>query len=406
MKIAVIQHRLRGSIDGDIEALQRAAATAGICGADVVFMPEPLSLVGDGAATERFYAGLDGLPGVRLIPSTAPGVGELRSDRTAARGSRGPRPHRAPRGRRVHDGARARAHPGRRAQRGRARAAERERPPGRGGRWSSRSGSRSRSPVSWSSRSAPERSPGRSAMAARRSSTRARCSPRRWARTTRRCTQRSSCLSADLSRLSRCRRSPRSSRSVSPTTAVSSRRWTTRPSSPRRSGAPSATAFGPRPPRARRMVESRWLHARTCKLSRRPRGGASRTEEGTHALPEGDRRRRGSGRRDRGAAAAAARRRRRGDDRRRRGAAAGQGARHDAHALGRAIRPIGDRHQRLRRHRGQRRGGRHRRPAAQARHDARRPARREQGDRRERDRAGSWPPRRTPSSCASPTRST
>ncbi len=74
MKIAVIQHRLRGSIDGDIEALQRAAATAGICGADVVFMPEPLSLVGDGAATERFYAGLDGLPGVRLIPSTAPGV--------------------------------------------------------------------------------------------------------------------------------------------------------------------------------------------------------------------------------------------------------------------------------------------------------------------------------------------
>ncbi len=74
MKIAVIQHRLRGSVDGDIEALQRAAATAGICGAEVVFMPEPLSLMGDGAATERFFAGLDGLPGVRLIPSTAPGV--------------------------------------------------------------------------------------------------------------------------------------------------------------------------------------------------------------------------------------------------------------------------------------------------------------------------------------------
>ena len=37
-------------------------------------MPEPLSLMGDGAATERFFAGLDGLPGVRLIPSTAPGV--------------------------------------------------------------------------------------------------------------------------------------------------------------------------------------------------------------------------------------------------------------------------------------------------------------------------------------------
>jgi hypothetical protein len=74
VKIAVIQHRLSGTVDGDIEALQRAAATAGICGAEVVFMPEPLSLMGDGAATDRFFAGLDGLPGVRLIPSTAPGV--------------------------------------------------------------------------------------------------------------------------------------------------------------------------------------------------------------------------------------------------------------------------------------------------------------------------------------------
>ncbi len=74
MKIAVIQHRLRDSVDEDIEALQRAAATAGICGTDLVFMPEPLSLLGDDVATERFYAGLDGLGGVRLIPSTAPGT--------------------------------------------------------------------------------------------------------------------------------------------------------------------------------------------------------------------------------------------------------------------------------------------------------------------------------------------
>lgn len=74
MKIAVIQHRLRDSVDGDIEALQAAAATAGADGADVVFMPEPLSLIGDAAASDRFHAGLDGLPGVRLIPSTAPGV--------------------------------------------------------------------------------------------------------------------------------------------------------------------------------------------------------------------------------------------------------------------------------------------------------------------------------------------
>lgn len=74
MKIAVIQHRLRDSVDGDIEALQRAAAAAGICGAQVVFMPEPLSLMSDSAASERFFAGLDGMPGVRLIPSTAPGV--------------------------------------------------------------------------------------------------------------------------------------------------------------------------------------------------------------------------------------------------------------------------------------------------------------------------------------------
>ena len=74
MKIAVIQHRLRESIDADIEALQRAAAAAGICGAQVVFMPEPLSLVDDSAAAERFFSGLDGMPGVRLIPSTPPGV--------------------------------------------------------------------------------------------------------------------------------------------------------------------------------------------------------------------------------------------------------------------------------------------------------------------------------------------
>jgi hypothetical protein len=74
VKIAVIQHRLRDTIDGEIEALQRAAATAGVCGAEVVFMPEPLSLMNDGEAADRFFAGLDGLPGVRLIPSTAPGV--------------------------------------------------------------------------------------------------------------------------------------------------------------------------------------------------------------------------------------------------------------------------------------------------------------------------------------------
>jgi hypothetical protein len=74
VKIAVIQHRLRDSVDADIEALQRAASTAGICGAEVVFMPEPLSLRGDDTAAERFFAGLDGLPGVRLIPSTASGV--------------------------------------------------------------------------------------------------------------------------------------------------------------------------------------------------------------------------------------------------------------------------------------------------------------------------------------------
>ena len=68
MKIAVIQHRLRDSVDGDIEALQRAASTAGICGAEVVFMPEPLSLAGNEPAQARFFAGLDGLPGVRLDP--------------------------------------------------------------------------------------------------------------------------------------------------------------------------------------------------------------------------------------------------------------------------------------------------------------------------------------------------
>jgi len=74
VKIAVIQHRLRDSVDGDIEALHTAAAAAGEAGAEVVFMPEPLSMIGDAEATERFYAGLDGLPGIRLIPTTAPGV--------------------------------------------------------------------------------------------------------------------------------------------------------------------------------------------------------------------------------------------------------------------------------------------------------------------------------------------
>ena len=74
MKIAVIQHRLRDSVDDDIAALHTAAAAAAEAGAAVVFMPEPLSLIGDGEATERFFGGLDGLSGVRLIPSTAPGV--------------------------------------------------------------------------------------------------------------------------------------------------------------------------------------------------------------------------------------------------------------------------------------------------------------------------------------------
>ena len=50
-------------------------------------------------------------------------------------------------------------------------------------------------------------------------------------------------------------------------------------------------------------------------------------------------------------------------------------------ALGRAVRPERRRHERLRRHRRQRRRGRDRRPAAQARHDPRRPARRQQRDR-------------------------
>jgi len=74
VKIAVIQHRLRDSVDGDIEALHQAAAAAGTSGAEVVFMPEPLSMIGNAEAADRFYAGFDGMPGVRLIPSTAPGV--------------------------------------------------------------------------------------------------------------------------------------------------------------------------------------------------------------------------------------------------------------------------------------------------------------------------------------------
>lgn len=72
VKIAAVQHRLRDDVDSDIEALIAAARKAADEGADVTFMPEPLSLFGAGDALERFHEGLVGLPGVRLIPSAGP----------------------------------------------------------------------------------------------------------------------------------------------------------------------------------------------------------------------------------------------------------------------------------------------------------------------------------------------
>jgi hypothetical protein len=74
VKIAVIQHRLRDSSDADIEVLHAAARSASDNGALVVFMPEPLSCLSDAGSLERFYTGLDGLSGLRLIPATPPGA--------------------------------------------------------------------------------------------------------------------------------------------------------------------------------------------------------------------------------------------------------------------------------------------------------------------------------------------
>jgi hypothetical protein len=73
MRIAVIQHRLRDSIEDNIDALQRAAAAATLSRAELVFMPELLPLKNDPILLERFFTGLDGIPGVRLIPSAPPG---------------------------------------------------------------------------------------------------------------------------------------------------------------------------------------------------------------------------------------------------------------------------------------------------------------------------------------------
>jgi hypothetical protein len=72
VKIAVIQHRLRDSSEADIEALHAAASAASDAGAEAVFMPEPLSCLCDAEDLERFYTGLDGLSGLRLIPATPP----------------------------------------------------------------------------------------------------------------------------------------------------------------------------------------------------------------------------------------------------------------------------------------------------------------------------------------------
>lgn len=74
MRIAAIQHRFRGSADADVDALVAAAVRASEGGAELVFMPEPLSLYASDSAIAQLHAGLEGLGATHLVPSVGTGV--------------------------------------------------------------------------------------------------------------------------------------------------------------------------------------------------------------------------------------------------------------------------------------------------------------------------------------------
>lgn len=82
MKIAVIQHRLRESAAADAAALVASAKTAAAQGAQITFLPEVMSLYADGQlGMGDLYAGLKGLDGIRLLPSS--GVNQVGMAATA-----------------------------------------------------------------------------------------------------------------------------------------------------------------------------------------------------------------------------------------------------------------------------------------------------------------------------------
>lgn len=73
MRIAVIEHRLRGDAAEDARALAEAAIVASEGGAQVVFFPSALSIDEQDAQSELGRL-LECVPGTRLIPRIASGV--------------------------------------------------------------------------------------------------------------------------------------------------------------------------------------------------------------------------------------------------------------------------------------------------------------------------------------------
>lgn len=72
MKLAVIQHRLRETADGDARALLAAAGRAAEREAEVVVLPEVLALHDDSAARTLLTTGLAGVPAFCLMPDVGP----------------------------------------------------------------------------------------------------------------------------------------------------------------------------------------------------------------------------------------------------------------------------------------------------------------------------------------------
>ncbi len=73
MRIAVIEHRLRGDALADADALVEASKKAADGGAEVVVFPHALP-IDEAEAHERLTRGMYGVPGTRLVPRIAANV--------------------------------------------------------------------------------------------------------------------------------------------------------------------------------------------------------------------------------------------------------------------------------------------------------------------------------------------